>query len=340
MDNLTHTLTGIALAQAGLKRKTRFAMLGLIIASNLPDVDIIAASRGSLAYLKYHRGATHSLVGLTVLAAILAAILYGLGRRAAAKKNAPPLSLKWLFLVCWIGAAVHVLMDFTNQYGIRPFLPFSGRWYALDIVPVIDMWLLLALLLGLCVPGVLGLVTEEVGARKGNAKAVRNGAVFCLCAIVALWGLRGLSHHRVLNMLGAHTYGEENPVRLDAFPTALDPFDWRGVVETDSAYYLLEASALAGDVSVEEAAMLRKPPPSRALDVAQKTPVATAFLEFARLPYAIVYGDEDGFRVYIRDLRFARPETPHWNFVVEIDLDQSSRVKRQNFEFIMSKPVY
>ncbi|MGH9378340.1 MAG: hypothetical protein ACRD1I_06020, partial [Terriglobia bacterium] len=187
---------------------------------------------------------------------------------------------------------------------------------------------------------VLGLVTEEVGARKGNAKAVRNGAVFCLCAIVALWGLRGLSHHRVLNMLGAHTYGEENPVRLDAFPTALDPFDWRGVVETDSAYYLLEASALAGDVSVEEAAMLRKPPPSRALDVAQKTPVATAFLEFARLPYAIVYGDEDGFRVYIRDLRFARPETPHWNFVVEIDLDQSSRVKRQNFEFIMSKPVY
>ncbi|MGH9353711.1 MAG: metal-dependent hydrolase [Terriglobia bacterium] len=340
MDNLTHTLTGIALGQAGLKRKSRFAMLGLIIASNLPDVDIVARARGSLAYLEHHRGITHSLIGLTVLAAILAAVLYALGRHATARKNAPPLSLKWLFLVCWIGAAVHVLMDFTNQYGIRPFLPFSGRWYALDLVPIIDMWLLLVLLLGLCVPGVLGLVTEEVGARKGSAKAVRNGAIFSLCAIAALGGLRGLSHHRVLNMLGAHTYGEENPVRLDAFPTALNPFDWRGVVETDSAYYLLDASALAGDVGVEEAAVLRKPPPSRALDAAQQTPVAKAFLEFARLPYAIVYADEDGFRVYLRDLRFARPGIPYWNFVAEVVLDQSLRVKTQNFEFVMKKPVY
>ncbi|HEV2501325.1 MAG TPA: metal-dependent hydrolase [Terriglobia bacterium] len=340
MDNLTHTLTGIALGQAGLKRKSRFAMLGLIIASNIPDVDIIAHTRGSLAYLEHHRGITHSLIGFTVLAAVLAFILYEIGRRSAARKNTPPLRLKWLFLVCWIGAAVHVLMDFTNSYGIRPLLPFSGRWFALNLVPVIDLWLLFALILGLCVPVVLGLVTEEVGARKGNAKAVRNGAIFSLCAIGALWGLRGLSHHRALNMLGAHTYGEENPVTLGAFPTALDPFGWHGVVETDSAFYLLDVSALSGDVMPEEATVLRKPPPSRALDVAQKTQVAKAFLQFARLPYAIVYADEDGFRVYLRDLRFARPGIPYWNFVAEVVLDQSLRIKGQTFEFVMKKPVY
>ena len=39
MDNLTHSLIGAALGQAGLKRKTGLAMPALIIAANLPDID-------------------------------------------------------------------------------------------------------------------------------------------------------------------------------------------------------------------------------------------------------------------------------------------------------------
>ncbi|HEX5484281.1 MAG TPA: metal-dependent hydrolase, partial [Terriglobia bacterium] len=65
MDNLTHTLVGIALGQAGLKRKSRYAMLALIIGSNLPDADIVTALHGGVDYLKNHRGITHSLLGLT-----------------------------------------------------------------------------------------------------------------------------------------------------------------------------------------------------------------------------------------------------------------------------------
>src|SRR5579863_7887918 len=243
MDNLTHTLTGIALGQVGLKRKSRFAMLALIIASNLPDADVAVAARGGVAYLRDHRGITYSMVGLTVLAAILAVLLYALGRSIHLKKNTPSLSLKWLFFVCWIGTAAHVLMDFTNPYGVRPFLPFSGRWYAWDIMPIIGPWLLLFLILGLCVPGIMGLVTEEVGARKANGQTVRNGAIFSLCAMAALWGLRDFSHRRALNLLSAHTYGEENPVRMGAFPTALNPFEWTAVEETGFAFYVLDVSA-------------------------------------------------------------------------------------------------
>jgi hypothetical protein len=36
MDNLCHTLTGAALAEAGLKHRTRFASAALMIAANLP----------------------------------------------------------------------------------------------------------------------------------------------------------------------------------------------------------------------------------------------------------------------------------------------------------------
>ncbi|MDE3179578.1 MAG: metal-dependent hydrolase [Acidobacteriota bacterium] len=340
MDNVTHTLVGIALAQAGLKRKTRFALLGLIIASNLPDADVVSAASGGIAYLKYHRGITHSLIGLTALAAILAFFLYFCARRIRPGKGSPPLSLKWLFLACWAGTACHVLMDFTNAYGIRPFLPFSSRWYALDIMPIIGLWLLLFLALGLGLPLILGLVTEEVGAKKGAAHAARNGAIFSLCAMAALWGLRGFSHQRALGLLSAHTYGGENLVRLGAFPEFLNPFDWTGVAETDDEYFVLETSALADNVNVEDAEVFRKPAPSPALAAAQKTSGARIFLSFARFPFAAIYSEEEGSQVYIRDLRFASSGSHNWNFVLEVKLGQSMQVLDQTFSFRMRKPEY
>ena len=37
MDNITHSLVGAVMGQAGLKRKTGMAMPALIIGANLPD---------------------------------------------------------------------------------------------------------------------------------------------------------------------------------------------------------------------------------------------------------------------------------------------------------------
>src|SRR5271157_2725302 len=167
MDNITHTLTGLALSQAGLNRKTRFATLALMVGANLPDLDLLWSSGGDGAnYLKYHRGITHSLLGVTVLGAALAGFLCYLGQRfprAKPKANGPPLDALWLFGVCWIATGSHLLMDFTNAYGVRLFLPFSDRWYALDIMPIVDLLLLLVLILGLGIPALFRVISEEVG---------------------------------------------------------------------------------------------------------------------------------------------------------------------------------
>ena len=121
---------------------------------------------------------------------------------------------------------------------------------------------------------------------------------------------------------------------------ALNPFEWTAVEETGFAFYVLDVSALANDVDSKEATVLRKPPSSPTLAAAQKTETAKIFLNFARFPFAIVYAEEDGFRVFIRDLRFARPGSTDWDFVVEVDLDRSLRVKNQTFRFSMKKPLY
>ncbi|MCL5669726.1 MAG: metal-dependent hydrolase, partial [Acidobacteria bacterium] len=211
MDNLTHTLTGVAISYAGLNRKTRYATLAIVIGANLPDIDLVSRFWGSTTYLEYHRGITHSILGVTLLAAMLAATIYFLGKRRPCAGSGPALSGRWLFIACWIATASHLLLDFTTSYGTRLFLPFSSHWYAWDIEPIIDPLLWAVLIAGLGIPFLFRLITEEVGAAKTG---YRVGAILSLCAMVALWGVRDLSHSRALNMLQARTYRGEDVERM------------------------------------------------------------------------------------------------------------------------------
>jgi inner membrane protein len=330
MDNLTHTLTAVTLSHAGLNRKTRFATLALVVGANLPDIDVAWSFGGSARYLQYHRGVTHSLLGVTILAAALATALYGLGRRAAPKKNVPPINGRWLFGTCLAATATHLLMDYTNAYGIRPFLPFSGRWYAWDIAPIVDLVLLAVLVAGWALPALFRLVSEEVGAGKPSS---RRGAIVSLACVVLLWGLRDSSHRRVLGQMDSHNYGDELPLRLGAFPTTGNPFRWTGVAETDSAFHLLSASALDDDVDVEHAELFRKPAPSAALDAAKRTRTGATFYDFARFPWAEVVETDEGFEVTVRDLRFAAPDSERRGFEIRIRLDKNLHALSESFHF-------
>ena len=328
MDNLTHTLTAVALSHAGLHRKTRFATLTLIVAANLPDIDIVSRYWGSASYLKYHRGITHSILGVSLLALLVGCAAYSLGRKMK-PKSAPPLSLAWLLILAWIGTASHLLLDFTNSYGVRPFLPFSSRWFAWDIMYIFDPLLLLLLCLGLGLPTLLRMVSEEVGSRKTRPAW---GAVFSLCVLVCYWGLRDVAHRRILGYLDAHTYEDQNPLHVGAFPTPVNPFAWTGVLETDTTYEVLPANALENDVDPRAALRFHKPPDSPALESALKSRTARIFMDFARFPWAQTDQSEDGFDVQIRDLRFAT-SSGGGGFLAEIDLDSALRVRSESFSF-------
>jgi inner membrane protein len=330
MDPITHTLTAVAISEAGLNRKTRFATLGLVIGANLPDVDWLTLLASPATALKYHRGITHSLLGTTVLAGLLAGTIYYFGRKAPPKKNAPPLDLRWLLIGCWIATLSHLLLDFTNSYGVRPFLPFSGRWYAWDIMFIIDPLLLALLIFGMGMPVIFRLISEEVGAKKPG---FRRGAIFSLCALVALWGLRDLSHRRVVRLLDSHTYGQEEPRQVGAFPVPANPFRWTGVVETDTAFHVLSASALEDDVDAERTRVFPKPETSEALRAAEQTRTGRIFLNFARFPSAEVIQTVDGYDITLRDLRFISLTSNREGFVASIDLDKELRPRSQSFSF-------
>jgi inner membrane protein len=320
----------VALSQAGFNRRTRFATVTLIIGANLPDIDFVSWLDGSTSFLKYHRGITHSILGVTVLAGILALVVSYLGRGAPRKKTGPPLDGRWLLATSWVATASHLLLDFTNSYGVRPFLPFSGRWYAWDIMFIFDPLLLALLTAGLGFPSILRLVSEEVGASKQKSRA---GAVFCLCSLVLLWGVRDLAHRRALGALDSHTYHEENPRSLGAFPSPANPFEWIGVVETESAFFVLPAIVLNGDVVPDQARVFHKPSSSPALDAAMKALTSRVYSDFARFPWAQVEEEDAGFKVTLQDLRFASLNSRRRGFVVEIELDKNLRVRSESFSF-------
>jgi len=68
MDNLTHTAIGLFLSRIGLGRWSPRATAIVIVAANIPDIDVVSAAAGPLNYLAYHRHLTHSLLLMPVMA--------------------------------------------------------------------------------------------------------------------------------------------------------------------------------------------------------------------------------------------------------------------------------
>jgi inner membrane protein len=142
MDNLTHSLVGLAAAKAGLERLSPGATAACVLAANAPDIDILATLGGKWFYLHHHRGITHSFVGTLALALFIPCLFYAVDLLVARIRQRPP-SVRFLGLLVasLIVSASHPLMDWTNNYGLRPFLPWSGKWYYGDLVFIIDPWI-------------------------------------------------------------------------------------------------------------------------------------------------------------------------------------------------------
>jgi inner membrane protein len=146
MDNLTHSLVGALIGQAGLKRKTGLAMPALIIGANLPDIDAACFFwLEGVEHLGFRRGITHGPPALVLLPLLLTGLLWGFDRWQAKRGTRPegrlPVSFQWLFLLSFIGCLTHPALDWLNVYGIRLLEPFSSQWFYGDTLFIIDVWL-------------------------------------------------------------------------------------------------------------------------------------------------------------------------------------------------------
>ena len=104
MDNVTHSLTGFALARAGLDRLRPRATPPQPPSANVPHCDILSLSRGQLAYLEAHRGYTHSLLLAPVMALVCVVVTAAVYReRLPWLKAWLVCRMVWAVIFCWTG---------------------------------------------------------------------------------------------------------------------------------------------------------------------------------------------------------------------------------------------
>jgi inner membrane protein len=322
LDNLTHSLVGLALSRAGLNRLTPQATAILLLAANAPDIDVVSAAGGSLNYLHYHRHLTHSLVMAPVMALLPLLIVRLATRKPIAWPNA--------YLVSLIGVASHLALDLTNVYGIRLLLPFSARWLRLDLTSIVDPWILTALLLSLIAPALSRLVAGEIGA---PSRPGRTAALLALAFALLYNGARAVIHQRALVILDSRIYLGSPPLRTAAFPDTFNPFAWRGLVEGPRFYAVFDLN-VGKPFDPTTGPFFYRAEDSAALRRAAETQPFQIFGGFAQYPIWTITPVSDppnGVRVQLSDMRFGTPRRGGFRAIAI--LDSQLRVVSSWFSF-------
>jgi inner membrane protein len=171
---------------------------------------------------------------------------------------------------------------------VRPFWPFSERWYSWDIVFIVEPVLLVALTLGLTLPALVALIKHRNGTQIPGtqfAPAGRVAAIFALLAVAALWGVRDFEHRRAVDALEARTYQGSAPLRVSAYPYMTNPFHWYGVVETDPLFATLDLDTRAAESDTHAQIELHYKPQETAVTLAaKKTYLGRVYLSWAQYP--------------------------------------------------------
>lgn len=344
MDNISHTLIAGAIAKSGLERATPRATAAVVLGANLPDADLLAAAfAGPGGYLVHHRGITHSWIGIAALTPLLALALYLYSRR----RDAPGSRARFapLCLAAGLGLLSHLLLDWTNAYGVRPWLPFDDRWVYADWLAIVDPWLWLVpatALYWLTARGALrhvgwgmlaaalsavvvlsgrapawaivlwltGVGVAFLGTRWKPLRAQRAVAWTALAFVPAYWGLAAAAHDSALRVARDRIV-QRSAREVAAIPTPGDPFTWR-VVEYAPDSLRVTLLRLTGDEPPRLLGAFPIALDDPAAQAALTTKRARAMLTFARFPFVELLRDSEPPVVYLRDARYALTERSGW----------------------------
>jgi inner membrane protein len=306
----------------------------MTLAAEAPDIDIIGSFKDAVFGFAHHRGFTHSFLGLLLVQAVVVGLIYGIWRMRGRRIKDPNMPPRWglLFLFAYLAGLTHILLDFTNNYGVRPFWPFSERWYSWDIVFIVEPLLWVLLIGGLVVPALFSLINDEIGVRR-KGPAGRLAAVVALLGVIAVWGVRDYEHRRAVQALDSRVYQGDDPVRVSAYPNWLNPFRWYGVVETRDFFATMAVDSSVPDVDPEGRMGIRRKPEETPVTLAAKrSELGRVYLDWAKYPVVETEQIESGYMVRFRDLRYYDPNQTRRDILgARVELDRSLNVVGESF---------
>lgn len=306
MDNICHTLVGAALAQTGLKRRTRFGTATLLIGANLPDVDILSyAFGGGLRALSFRRGWTHGVLAMVVLPLALTGLVLLWHRAFGARDGGggtPPLRADQVALLAALATLTHPLLDFMNTYGMRWFMPFVNRWYYADGLFIVDPWVWAVLATGVF----LASTGKRAGQGSDALPDARGKPAMVALAVVAAYAMVMVGGSAMARRLVERELrAQGSPVeRVMASPAPLNPFRRLIVIQDGEVYRFGVVNWLLRPVFSLDPFVAAVDVAPAAARLAAQTPEGRAFLGWARFPFFVVEPARSPSVVHIVDARY------------------------------------
>jgi len=331
MDPVTHTLVGASLGEGGLKRLTALGTPTLLIAANLPDVDVVSYMWGNETALWFRRGITHGVLAIVILPLVLTGLVLlwdRVVRRRGGRVPERRVVGPQILLLSYVGVLSHPLLDFLNVYGMRWLMPFSDEWFYGDTLFIVDPWVWAILIAGIVMGKRRGAGSRERGAdrpaepntgawgrerradgqpSKGNWPVV---ALVTTAAYIVLMAVSNIAGRTVV----ARSFAEEGVEveRMMVAPVPLNPFVRRVVVQDPELYRFGTLSWIARPMFTPEPYTLERYAYYRGLWAAVRQPRPRKFMSWARFPYFDVESSPDGYTAYIGDARYTLDPADSW----------------------------
>ena len=318
MDPVTHIAAGLLIGQAA---KDRFppgrALVPLAaFAAWMPDVDNVVTLFGPEAYMRYHRGLTHSLLGGAVMAWLLAFAVSRFWREAR---------LKPLFALFYVCVLSHLFLDCITTYGTGVFLPFSDVRVSFPSVFIIDPVYTLTLLV------LAGVAFLRPHARKNLATAG--------LAMLLAWPALGFGVRQYVTARAATLLAEQGE-RVEAVhvqPDAFAPLWWK-IIADEGDHYVLTGLNLASPDDLLPGHRYRKAGRTELAALGKQAPVFSEYVWFSDFPVQSADTTPEGTTFTFQDLRFmsvnplvTRVRGPAVPFTLTAYLDPAGRLVRALF---------
>ncbi len=292
MDPVCHTLVGASLGCTGLQRKSRYSRATLMIAANLPDIDVAAQFMGGTASYAFRRGVTHGIPALIILPFLLTLAVIG-WHRWRGGRDGPQFSARWIYILAVIGVWSHPTLDWLNTYGMRWLMPIVDRWYYGDTLFIIDwiLWLVLA-------AGLLASRGAYVRALAWYVRPASLALFFLVGYAIANFSLTNLAERRALAVLA-----DDPPIGILASPVPFNPLRREVILEYPDHYRFADY-LYVGDSDLNLRDRRVDKGDTRLLDVVAATRDGGWFMHWVRFPYVLTEETRDGWEVRVVDARY------------------------------------
>ena len=314
MDTGTHIVMGVAISglatldPAVSQDPALFnaVFVGAIVGSHAPDFDTVLKLRNNAAYIRNHRGATHSIPAVVLWGFLISGLIYSF---------VPEVS--YLHLWAWIALAVaiHVFVDIFNAYGTQALRPFSNRWVALGFINTFDPYIFFL--------HIAGIIAWLLGATPGYTWLV-------IYAVILLYYMkRYIDKKEIVRKI--YDFFPDT-VQVATSPT-MKQNNWRVAITTKTHFYV--GSVDNGHIQIIDEFERVPLPQSEVMDLAKTDKNIAAFLSFSPV-YRWEINDGDDFtEVRFIDLRYR--SKGYYPFVAVVHIDDNKRIMSSYTGWIFSE---